>query len=87
MISKYILFSHICTATNCDIDRAKILFQKAQARCHRIGQEKAVKVYRLITKGTYERHMFERASLKLGLDQAVLGKIAEGRGLLQPTLA
>jgi hypothetical protein len=35
---------------------------------------------RLITRGTYERHMFERASLKLGLDQAVLGKMAESRG-------
>lgn len=53
---------------------------QAQARCHRIGQTQMVKVYRLITKGTYERHMFERASLKLGLDQAVLGKMAENRG-------
>lgn len=34
-----------------------------------------VKVYRLITRGTYERLMFERASRKLGLDRAVLGKL------------
>jgi superfamily II DNA or RNA helicase len=45
---------------------------QAQARCHRIGQDKAVSVYRLITRGTYELEMFERASKKLGLDQAVL---------------
>ena len=45
---------------------------QAQARCHRIGQKKAVKVYRLITRHTYEEVMFERASLKLGLDHAVL---------------
>ena len=45
---------------------------QAQARCHRIGQEKNVKVYRLITRNTYEREMFDRASLKLGLDKAVL---------------
>lgn len=45
---------------------------KAQARCHRIGQMKAVKVYRLITRNTYEKEMFDRASLKLGLDKAVL---------------
>ncbi|KAK3608042.1 hypothetical protein CHS0354_031028 [Potamilus streckersoni] len=45
---------------------------QAQARCHRIGQDKAVKVYRLITRNTYEREMFDRASLKLGLDKAVL---------------
>jgi hypothetical protein len=43
--------------------------RQAQARCHRIGQTKDVKVYRLITKGTYEYEMFQRASLKLGLDQ------------------
>lgn len=48
---------------------------QAQARCHRIGQEKSVKVYRLITRNTYEKHMFERASKKLGLDQAVLTKM------------
>jgi len=46
--------------------------EQAQARCHRIGQQKAVKVYRLITRNTYEREMFDRASLKLGLDKAVL---------------
>lgn len=45
---------------------------QAQARCHRIGQKKSVKVYRLITRNTYEREMFDRASLKLGLDKAVL---------------
>ena len=44
------------------------------ARCHRIGQEKAVKIYRLVTRGTYEATMFQRASMKLGLDQAVLKK-------------
>ena len=45
---------------------------QAQARCHRIGQQKAVKVYRLICRDTYEREMFDRASLKLGLDKAIL---------------
>ena len=39
---------------------------QAQARCHRIGQTKDVKVYRLITRNSYEREMFDRASLKLG---------------------
>jgi superfamily II DNA/RNA helicase len=45
---------------------------QAQARCHRIGQKKDVKVYRLISRNTYEKYMFERASKKLGLDQVVL---------------
>ena len=46
---------------------------QAQARCHRIGQTKSVKIYRLLTTKTYECSMFHKASLKLGLDQAVLG--------------
>merc|ERR1712032_1279857 len=45
---------------------------QAQARCHRIGQTKSVKVYRLLTSKTYEMQMFHQSSLKMGLDQAVL---------------
>lgn len=45
---------------------------QAQARCHRIGQTQTVKIYRLITRNTYEWNMFDRSSKKLGLDQAVL---------------
>uniref|UniRef100_A0AAY4EW04 DNA helicase n=1 Tax=Denticeps clupeoides TaxID=299321 RepID=A0AAY4EW04_9TELE len=54
---------------------------QAQARCHRIGQSKAVKVYRLITRNSYEREMFDKASLKLGLDKAVLQDINRKGGL------
>ena len=42
------------------------------ARAHRIGQTRQVRVYRLLTAKTYEMHMFHSASLKLGLDRAVL---------------
>ena len=38
-----------------------------------------VKVYRLITRNTYEREMFDRASLKLGLDKAVLQSMNTGQ--------
>eukprot|EP00742_Colponemidia_sp_Colp-10_P009005 GILJ01009787.1.p1 GENE.GILJ01009787.1~~GILJ01009787.1.p1 ORF type:complete len:1414 (+),score=330.67 GILJ01009787.1:621-4244(+) len=44
---------------------------QATARAHRLGQTQEVKVYRLITARTYEAEMFDRASKKLGLDQAV----------------
>jgi superfamily II DNA or RNA helicase len=44
---------------------------QAQARCHRLGQDKDVKVYRLITARTYEAELFKRASLKLGLERAI----------------
>mmetsp|Transcript_1235 Transcript_1235/g.1738 ORF Transcript_1235/g.1738 Transcript_1235/m.1738 type:complete len:2914 (-) Transcript_1235:233-8974(-) len=50
---------------------------QAQARCHRIGQTKNVKVYRLVTANTYESEMFHRASMKLGLDKAVLHSMAD----------
>lgn len=45
---------------------------QATARCHRIGQTKEVKMFRFITAKSYERKMFDRASVKLGLDRAVL---------------
>ena len=46
---------------------------QAQARAHRIGQTKSVKVYRLLTKKSYEMHMFHTASVKLGLAYAIAG--------------
>lgn len=51
---------------------------QAQSRCHRIGQTKSVKVYRLITRGTYEQEMFQTASKKLGLDRAILQRQGSG---------
>ncbi|KAJ3060867.1 choline dehydrogenase 7, partial [Podochytrium sp. JEL0797] len=48
---------------------------QAQSRVHRIGQKKSVLIYRLVTRNTYEREMFDKASLKLGLDRAVLQRM------------
>ncbi|KAG8284248.1 choline dehydrogenase 7, partial [Homalodisca vitripennis] len=53
---------------------------QAQARCHSIGQQKMVKVYRLLCRNTYEREMFDKASLKLGLDKAVLQSMNTAQG-------
>jgi len=59
---------------------------QAMARAHRIGQTRSVRVYRLLTAKTYEMHMFHSASLKLGLDRAVLAaqrqssSVEEGSG-------
>ena len=46
---------------------------QAQARCHRIGQTKLVRIYRLVTKDTYEMHLLDAANQKLGLEHAVIG--------------
>jgi len=45
---------------------------QAMDRCHRIGQTKDVKVYRLICRDTYESEMYQRSSKKLGLDYALM---------------
>eukprot|EP01052_Picozoa_sp_SAG31_P021324 SAG31_NODE_1643_length_7660_cov_2.867875_6_plen_724_part_00 len=51
---------------------------QAQARCHRIGQEQEVKIYRLISRNTYEMQLYERASQKLGLDRVLRHYEKEG---------
>ncbi|MES1911358.1 MAG: hypothetical protein MHM6MM_003801, partial [Cercozoa sp. M6MM] len=50
---------------------------QACARCHRIGQQRNVHVYRLVTAKTYETQMFARASKKLGLDKAIMHRIQD----------
>ena len=55
---------------------------QATARAHRIGQVNEVQVYRLITARTYESEMLERATKKLGLDQAIfLGGAFQSTGM------
>ena len=44
---------------------------QAQARAHRIGQKKMVKIYRLITKDTVEERILFRSQQKLYLDAVV----------------
>lgn len=47
---------------------------QAMDRAHRIGQQKQVRVYRLITKDTMEDKMVEKQSLKLKLDSMIIQK-------------
>ena len=51
---------------------------QAMARCHRIGQDKQVTIYRLVTKMSYEEGMFKKSMSKLTMDQLLL--TAEGAG-------
>jgi len=52
---------------------------QAMDRAHRIGQTKPVQVFRLVTEGTVEEKIIERADRKLFLDAAVIqqGRLAE----------
>lgn len=51
---------------------------QAQARCHRIGQKKAVKVYRLLCRKSYEMRLFQLASMKMGLEKVVMNGVENG---------
>uniref|UniRef100_A0A8C0J7M8 Chromodomain helicase DNA binding protein 2 n=1 Tax=Chelonoidis abingdonii TaxID=106734 RepID=A0A8C0J7M8_CHEAB len=56
---------------------------QAQARAHRIGQKKQVKIYRLVTKGTVEEEIIERAKKKMVLDHLVIQRMdTTGRTVL-----
>ncbi|KAK7822176.1 hypothetical protein U0070_000740, partial [Myodes glareolus] len=48
---------------------------QAQARAHRIGQKKQVNIYRLVTKGTVEEEIIERAKKKMVLDHLVIQRM------------
>ena len=45
---------------------------QAQARAHRIGQTKQVNIYRLVTRGSVEEDILERAKRKMVLDHLVI---------------
>lgn len=53
---------------------------QAQDRAHRIGQKKAVRVFRFITDNTVEERIVERAEVKLRLDTLVIqqGRLVDG---------
>ena len=62
---------------------------QAMARSHRIGQRKRVKVFRLVTRGSYEAELVTAANKKLGLERAFQdakgvaggsGDVGDGKG-------
>jgi len=46
---------------------------QAQDRCHRMGQERPVIVYRLCSKNTIDERILERACAKRKLEKMVIG--------------
>ncbi|KAE9532430.1 hypothetical protein AGLY_010053 [Aphis glycines] len=56
---------------------------QAQARAHRIGQKNQVNIYRLVTKGSVEEDIVERAKQKMVLDHLVIQRMdTTGRTVL-----
>jgi chromodomain-helicase-DNA-binding protein 1 len=56
---------------------------QAQARAHRIGQKRQVNIYRLVTKGSVEEDIIERAKQKMVLDHLVIQRMdTTGRTVL-----
>uniref|UniRef100_K3Y544 Uncharacterized protein n=1 Tax=Setaria italica TaxID=4555 RepID=K3Y544_SETIT len=60
-----------------DMDFNPQMDRQAEDRCHRIGQQKPVTVYRLVTKGSVDENIYEIARRKLILDAAILQPGAE----------
>ncbi|CAL5030542.1 unnamed protein product [Urochloa decumbens] len=60
-----------------DMDFNPQMDRQAEDRCHRIGQEKPVTIYRLVTKGSVDENIYEIARRKLVLDAAILQSGAE----------
>ncbi|KAI9033553.1 SNF2 family N-terminal domain-containing protein [Phycomyces nitens] len=48
---------------------------QAMSRAHRIGQTKSVNVYRLVTKGTMEEDIIERAKRKMVLEYCIINQM------------
>lgn len=45
---------------------------QAMDRAHRIGQKKVVRVFRLISEGTVEERIIQKAEIKLRMDALVI---------------
>lgn len=52
---------------------------QAMARAHRMGQTKSVMIYRLVTRGSIEEKILERAKKKLILDHLVIQRMDTSR--------
>ncbi|GAX85223.1 hypothetical protein CEUSTIGMA_g12643.t1 [Chlamydomonas eustigma] len=58
---------------------------QAMSRAHRIGQTETVNIYRLLTSGSVEEDILERAKRKMVLDHLVIQKMdTSGRLVLDP---
>lgn len=60
-----------------DMDFNPQMDRQAEDRCHRIGQQKPVTIYRLVTKDSVDENIYEIARRKLVLDAAILHSGAE----------
>lgn len=54
-----------------DIDFNPYNDKQAEDRCHRMGQQRPVSIYRLVSKGTIEEGMFQMAQEKLKLEREI----------------
>ncbi|GLI68202.1 hypothetical protein VaNZ11_012548, partial [Volvox africanus] len=53
---------------------------QAQARAHRLGQDKPVMIYRLVTRQTIEERMMQVSRKKMMLEHLVVRKMSSGAG-------
>jgi superfamily II DNA or RNA helicase len=70
----------------CDLWWNPAVEDQAADRAHRIGQERPVTIYRLVTTGTVEERILELQAQKRGLVDAALGDAALGAALTREDL-
>lgn len=51
------------------------MFVQAMSRAHRIGQKSHVNIYRLLTMGSVEQDILERAKRKMVLDHVIIQRM------------
>ena len=56
---------------------------QAMARAHRIGQRNTVNIYRLVSKGTVEEEILEKAKKKMVLDHVIIQRLDTSGGAMQ----
>ncbi|HEV3032361.1 MAG TPA: DEAD/DEAH box helicase [Polyangia bacterium] len=70
----------------CDLWWNPAVEDQAADRAHRIGQERPVTIYRLVTEGTVEERILDLQAQKRGLVDAALGDAALGAALTREDL-
>jgi SWI/SNF-related matrix-associated actin-dependent regulator 1 of chromatin subfamily A len=67
-----------------DLDFNPAVNRQCEDRCHRVGQTKPVVVYRLLTKNSIDRKVYDLTERKMELDAQILGQGTLEMGEVRP---
>ena len=67
---------HCRNLVNFDLHWNPLRMEQRIGRVHRLGQERVVRIFNFVTRGSVDQVILERLYLKLNLFQAAVGEIA-----------